>query len=105
MYSTTPTLEDAKRIAHALVSEQLVACVNIQPNIISVYSWDGKVEESGEVLLMMKTTQMLMDRVTERIRQLHSYEVPESIGVRVEDEGGSRQYMDWVRDSTRKDST
>jgi periplasmic divalent cation tolerance protein len=88
---------DATAIARALVEERLAACVNVLPNITSVYRWQGLVEQSGEQQLLIKTTADLIDRLETRLKQLHPYEVPEFLVIRAD--SGSAAYMAWVRES------
>ncbi len=92
--TTTASLEEAKKIARALVENRLAACVNIIPKIESVYRWEGKVEEAQEYLLLIKTTAVAFPVVREAIQQLHSYEVPECIAIVVEE--GSEAYLKWI---------
>lgn len=77
--TTTGTEEDARKIAQALVERQLAACVNILPQIKSIYRWQGKVEEAGEWLLVVKTTAAAFSHVQRAITELHSYDLPECI--------------------------
>ncbi len=95
--TTTASLEEAKKIAHVLVESRLAACVNIVPKIESVYRWEGKVEEAQEYLLLIKTTAEAFPAVRDKIKQLHSYDVPECIALCVED--GSEAYLKWIDDS------
>jgi periplasmic divalent cation tolerance protein len=88
---------DAAVIARALVEERLAACVNILPNIISVYRWQGQVEQGAEQQLLIKTTADLVERLESRIKQLHPYEVPEFLVVQAD--SGSAAYVAWVRES------
>jgi periplasmic divalent cation tolerance protein len=92
--TTTASLEEARKIARALVEGRLAACVNIIPKIESVYRWEGKVEEAQEYLLLVKTTAESFPAVREAIQQLHSYEVPECIALSIE--GGSQAYLQWI---------
>jgi periplasmic divalent cation tolerance protein len=85
---------EARRIARALVERRLAACVNILPQIESVYRWKGKVEEAQEWLLIIKTTAAGFERVRDVIRELHSYELPECVCVSIED--GSPDYLKWI---------
>ena len=97
--STAGSKEEASRIATALVEAQLAACVNIVGPIDSVYRWQGKVESAQEFLLLIKTTGSQSAAVMGRIRELHSYDLPEAIEVTIE--GGSPEYLKWIADSVR----
>jgi|SRR5579859_5721303 len=95
--STTGSKEEASRIASALVSEQLAACVNIVGPIESIYRWQGKVETAQEFLMLAKTTSARSATACVRIRELHSYEVPEVIEISIE--GGNAEYLKWIAES------
>jgi periplasmic divalent cation tolerance protein len=95
--STAGSEEEARKLAHHLVERQLAACVNIVPQIESIYRWQGKVESSKEWLLLIKTTAEKFLAVRDAIRELHSYKLPECIAINVED--GSAEYLQWIADS------
>lgn len=95
--STAASEEQARKIAHHLVENQLAACVNIVPKIESVYRWQGKVESNHEYLLLIKTSSKKFAAVQDAVHQLHSYELPEVIALAVED--GSSAYLQWIEDS------
>jgi len=76
VYITFPDPEEARRIGQALVESRLVACVNIFDGIDSIYWWEGKIENAREVALIAKTRESLCDKLIEKVKQLHSYEVP-----------------------------
>ena len=99
LISTTGSKEEASRIATALVEAHLAACVNIVGAIDSVYRWQGKVESAQEFLLLIKTTESRSAAVTARIRELHSYDLPETIEVSIE--GGNADYLNWIAESVR----
>jgi len=94
---TVPDRDTATRIARTLVSEHLAACVNIVPGITSVYRWAGAIEETGELLLIIKTSQAVFEALKSSIRDLHPYELPEIIAVPLED--GLPEYLDWITTS------
>jgi periplasmic divalent cation tolerance protein len=97
--TTTASLEEARRIARALVESRMAACVNIIPKIESIYRWEGKVEEAQEYQLLIKTTAEGFSAVRDAIQQLHSYDVPECIAISVEE--GSSSYLKWIEDSVK----
>ena len=92
--TTCPDNETAYRIAHTLVEEGLAACVNILPPMQSIYKWKGAVETATEQLLVIKIAAGRFMAVRERIRGLHSYELPEIIAVPIVD--GSPDYLAWL---------
>ncbi len=95
--STAGSEEEARKIARQLVDRRLAACVNVVPQIESIYRWQGKVESSQEWLLIIKTTAAQFPGVRDAIGELHSYDVPECISVVIED--GSEEYLNWIVDS------
>src|SRR5271155_3429529 len=95
--TTAGSEEEAMKIAHGLVDQSLAACVNIVPQVTSIYRWQGKVEEAREWLLIVKTTAAAFAQVREAIAELHSYELPECICLPIED--GSPAYLQWIAES------
>jgi periplasmic divalent cation tolerance protein len=95
--TTCGSLEEARSIAQTLVERQLAACVNIIPQIESVFRWHGDVETSAEWLLVIKTTAEVFDRLRDALNELHSYELPECIAISIED--GSAAYLEWIEES------
>ena len=93
-YCTCPDAGVADRIAGALVSARLAACVNILPGVRSVYRWQGAIERADELLLLIKTTRAQLEPLAALIASLHPYELPEVLAVEVA--GGSPGYLDWV---------
>jgi periplasmic divalent cation tolerance protein len=91
---TAGSTEEAQKIAAALVGERLAACVNVIPTVHSVYRWAGKVEEDQETLLVVKSRHEVLDRLIERVRALHSYEVPEIIALPLI--AGDAAYLRWL---------
>jgi periplasmic divalent cation tolerance protein len=92
--ATAPDGETAARIARALVEERLAACVNLVPAVRSIYRWQDRVEEAGEVLLVIKTRAERVDALAARLRALHPYELPELVALPVA--AGLASYLDWV---------
>lgn len=99
VYVTAPDLDTARRIASALIENQEAACVNIVPDLESVYRWEGKVENDAEILLIIKTRQGMMAAIDERLNQLHPDDVPERIALPIID--GAPAYMQWLIEQTR----
>lgn len=97
--TTVKDRAEAKRLAERLVSEKLAACVSAIPNVTSVYRWRGKVERAREVLVVAKTSMKKLDRLIPRIKELHSYEVPEILALRIE--RGLPEYLKWISESLR----
>ena len=92
--TTAGSADEARKLADALVDGRLAACVNIVPQIESVYRWQGKVENAKEWLLLIKTQADAFARVCAAIKELHSYELPECVMLEVGD--GSKEYLAWL---------
>jgi len=95
--TTAGSETEARKMAQTLVEGGLAACVNIIPRIQSVYRWEGKVEETEECLLLIKTVKAREDQVRTAIRELHTYDLPECIAIPIE--SGSAEYLKWLSDS------
>jgi periplasmic divalent cation tolerance protein len=95
---TCGSSEEARTIATRLLEERLVACVNIAGRIRSLFHWKGAVAQESESLLLMKTRAECFERLSKRVKELHSYEVPEVIAVPIM--VGNPDYLDWIRQST-----
>ena len=98
-YCACPDTKTAERIARVLVEERLAACVNVLPGVSSIYRWNGAVARTEEVLLIVKTMRERLEALTERLRGLHPYELPELVAVEVV--GGLPGYLSWVAEQTR----
>ena len=95
--TTAGSEEEARRIAQDLVERRLAACVNILPNVESIYRWRGKVERAQEWLMIIKTTRTSYPALEQAIVGLHSYEVPEVVALEVK--VGADAYLGWIRES------
>jgi periplasmic divalent cation tolerance protein len=95
--TTVSSEEQAAKLARALVERRLAACVNIVPGVRSLYRFKGLLEDDREQLLLMKTTRERYDALAAAISELHPYEVPELLAVRVE--RGAASYLGWVAES------
>jgi periplasmic divalent cation tolerance protein len=97
--TTASSKDEARKIARVLVERLLAACVNIVPQVGSIYRWEGEVEEAEEWLLIVKTTGGAFERVRDAIGELHSYDVPECISISIE--SGSPNYLNWLGESVK----
>lgn len=98
IYTTIDDLQYARKMAHTLIEEQLVACVNIVPDVESVYSWKGEIQNEKEIVLICKTTDGNVKKTIQRIKKLHSYEVPDIIVLPII--GGLKDYLDYIEKQT-----
>ena len=90
--------EQGASIARSLVGERLAACVNLVGRIRSIYRWRDQLEDDQETLLLVKTRTELLARVERRVRELHTYQVPEVVALPLS--AGSKPYLDWLFEST-----
>jgi periplasmic divalent cation tolerance protein len=95
---TAANREEAGRIADLLVSKRLAACVQILPEIHSVYYWKNEIQREPEALLLAKTTKERFEELEREVRAVHSYETPEIIAVEITE--GSRAYLKWMADNS-----
>jgi periplasmic divalent cation tolerance protein len=98
VFITASKEDEAVTIAKALVEEKLAGCVNIIRNIRSIYRWQDKIEDDGEVLMIAKTKKKLFKALEKKVKELHSYAVPEIIAFPIL--AGSNEYLQWLRDAT-----
>ncbi|HEV8369866.1 MAG TPA: divalent-cation tolerance protein CutA [Pyrinomonadaceae bacterium] len=97
IFITTPNREEAARLADMLVGARLAGCVQILPEIESVYRWEGKVERQPEILLLAKSTRDKFDELERQVRAIHSYETPEIVAVPAA--AVSEPYLKWLIES------
>ena len=102
-FSTAPSIEEARRIAHDVVENRLAACVNLVTGIVSVYEWEAEIHEDPEVLLVMKTREALVRRLIARIVEIHPYDCPEVVVLPIL--GGNKAYLDWIETVTGEKET
>ncbi|XP_017114093.1 protein CutA homolog [Drosophila elegans] len=93
-FVTTPDRETARKLARSIIERKLAACVNIVPQIESIYLWEGKVNEDNEFLLMMKTRTSRIDELSKFVRENHPYSVAEVISLPIQN--GNPPYLDWI---------
>jgi periplasmic divalent cation tolerance protein len=91
---TCPDRRSADRIASSLTTKRLAACVNVAEEVRSLYRWRGKIEESRELLLMIKTRRRILDKVVHEVKLNHPYQTPEIIALPII--GGSQEYLRWL---------
>ena len=94
VFITAPDRDEAGRLAEMLVSSRLAACVQILPEMHSVYRWQGQVEHADEVLLLAKTTSEKFDELDRAVREIHSYDTPEIIALPIS--AASEPYLKWL---------
>jgi len=97
---TTGTREEAKKITRSLLDQKLIACANILGPVSSLFWWKERINQENEFLVLMKTRSSLFKNLATTIKQMHSYEVPEIIGVPITK--GEQSYLEWLNDSLRK---
>ncbi|MGV3666156.1 MAG: divalent-cation tolerance protein CutA [Leptospira bouyouniensis] len=97
IYTTFPSKEEAKQTAKRVISEHLAACANLVDKTESIYVWNDVLEETNEVICFLKTTIEKSDSLMQRIKELHSYEVPCIVVWPILN--GNLDYLDWIRKS------
>ena len=97
--TTIGNLDQARRIARELVESRLAACVSCVPGVVSFYRWGGRVEEDGEILLLIKTGRDRLEQLKAQLMRLHPYEVPEFLVFSIID--GGAPYLKWLAESIR----
>jgi len=96
---TTPDLKTARRLARAALAARLIACANLVPKLESHYRWQGKLEQSVEVLMIMKTTAAQVATLEKLILVKHPYDTPEFVVLNLT--GGTKKYLAWLTESVR----
>jgi periplasmic divalent cation tolerance protein len=98
VFMTAATADEARRIAARLIEARIAACVQILPEIESVYRWKNELQRDKEALLLAKTTEARFEELEREVRAIHSYETPEIVAVPASKV--SQPYRDWLMDST-----
>lgn len=99
VFITASSEDEAVKISKNLIGEKLAGCVNIVKNLRSIYFWQGKIEDDSEVLMIVKTKAELFDKLSDRVKSMHSYTVPEIIGIEIKK--GSESYLSWLNEVTK----
>ncbi len=102
VYVTCATEEEARTIAHSLLKDRLVACVNILPTIQSLYWWNDAMQNDREIAFFAKTTEENIDKVIERVKNLHSYDCPCIVSLPIEN--GNSDFLKWITDTVKKET-
>jgi periplasmic divalent cation tolerance protein len=92
--------EEATKIANSLVEERIAACVSIISPVRSIYRWEGKILDEKEWVLIIKTQKKRFEELEKKVKSLHSYSVPEIIGLSIVE--GSPAYLEWLEEMTKK---
>ena len=100
VFVTAASEQEAASIGRALVEEGLAACANIIPQVRSIYQWKGEVRDERETLIIIKSREDLFERIRSRVKELHSYEVPEITAITVD--RGDADYVQWIEAVTTK---
>jgi len=100
VFITCGSEEEALKIARSLVEERLAACVNLVSPVRSIYRWEGKIWDEKEWILIIKTQKERFEELKKRVKSLHSYSVPEIIGLPIVE--GSSSYLEWLLEETTK---
>ncbi|MBM3738750.1 MAG: divalent-cation tolerance protein CutA [Acidobacteria bacterium] len=101
VFSSCSSQEEADRVARHLVEQRLAACVTTVPGASSTYWWQGQVEQSAEIVLIIKSSRPRFPKLQEELRRIHSYQVPEVIALPIAD--GAQDYLDWLGRELEKD--
>jgi periplasmic divalent cation tolerance protein len=103
VFTTFANADDAARVARTLVEERLIACGNVLPGVRSLYRWEGKVADQPEVMMLMKTRKQDWTALISRLHELHPYDTPECIAIRIA--AGAPKYMAWLEAALEPETT
>ena len=99
VYMTTDSIEEAQTIGAKLVKERLAACVNIIDGMTSIFEWEGEIESAKETILIVKTIASRFEALTQRVTELHSYDVPCIVALPIEK--GHPPFLKWIAESVK----
>lgn len=102
LYITTSDKDEAKKIGRALVEENLAACANVIDGMNSIYKWKGEIKEEDECVLIVKTHYSRVKKVTRRVKEMHSYEVPCVISFTITEDEGNQEYLEWLEQTSKQ---
>ena len=97
LYITVKEKTEAQSISKVLLEERLIACANITDNMSSMYWWEGAIQSEKECVLIVKTKKELVEAVTDKVKEMHSYDCPCVLELKVE--GGNVDYISWLNDA------
>ena len=98
VFITVADEEEARLISRVLLKQKKAACINIIPGVNSLFWWQEKIDSAQESLLVIKTRSVLLDEITQLVKEIHSYDVPEIIALPII--GGNKDYLEWVDNET-----
>jgi len=102
VYITTENKREARAIGRTLVEEKLAACINIVDGMESIYRWEGEIVEEQETILIAKTPYHNVRELTDRVKELHSYECPCVISLQLTEQEGNSEYQHWLIRNSKK---
>jgi len=98
VFITVADEEEARLISRVLLKQRKAACINIIPGVNSLFWWQEKIDSAEESLLVIKTRSVLLDEITQLVKEIHSYDVPEIIALPII--GGNKDYLEWIDNET-----
>ena len=99
VFITASSKPEAQKIVSGVLADKLAACANVLENVESHFWWQGKLDQAKETLVILKTRKALFNKLTQKVKSLHSYKVPEIIALPII--SGNKAYLDWIDDSTK----
>lgn len=102
IYITTSNKKEALEIGRVLVEQNLVACANIMDGMHSIYKWEGQIQEDDECVLLVKTHYSRVKKVTNLIKEMHSYECPCVISFTITEDEGNTEYLEWLEKTAKQ---